>query len=190
MEQTVLALFRKELQVDQALAELQEQGFSSSLMKSFSKIGTPRDDFHIATIDSKDDDRISDMKSTLYKALREWGVPQDDALLFTEAVRLGGHLAVVFAGEDKVDLVTRTLKLRGALDLNARKKFAEEERLRPTQGLQASPFTKIEQKPNAAHDFAEWLVEHKGEIGPRSAVRIYELPPHTEDMGTSPNLNE
>lgn len=191
MNKTALALFRTQTQVDDALLELHQHGFSESHMKSFSKIGASQDDLHIATINPNEDDRISDMKSSLYKALREWDIPQDDSLLFTEGVRSGGKLAVVFTDESKMNLVIEVLKHHGALDLNARKRFAEEERQRPAEGLNASPFTNIEQQqPKFTRDFAEWLLAHRDEVGPRSAVKVYEILSKPEDISLDRNLNE
>lgn len=188
MKKTALALFRNINQLHRAARELQEAGFPVSDIKSFDDIGDTRFSTRIATIDS-DEDRFGDQQSELFHSLRMWGVPWYDAGLFTEGVRRGGKLLVAFTMEEKLELVIRILKRHGALDLEMRRQYVEEVRQRPSTGEASSPFTKIAKESHFAHDFAEWLCEHRDNVGPRDPVKIYELP-RGEDLRLDRNLNE
>lgn len=175
MKKMALSLFKTENQVHKALADLTDLGFSKEQVHCFFEIGDPRPQITMAPIEENEDDRFGDQDCDLFRRIRKWGVPWEDALLFTEGVRHGGKLALVFTEEDRMDDVTVTFKKNGALDLNSRRKFAEEVRSRPDVGLTSSPFTHIVKESNYNHDFTEWLCRNREANGPRMTVAFYDF---------------
>jgi len=190
MDKMIIALFRYHLQAQEAIGELQEQGISPEQIKIFSTIGNQRGGFKIATIGTSPDDRFADMKSELFESLTSWGVPKSDAFFFTEGVRRGDHLLLVLTHSADPKAIIQTLQKHGALELTSRKLFYEELNRRPTEGLSASPFTQIKQETHYPDELADWVRQHKDEIGPEVKVKVYNKPPEPENLGVNRNLNE
>lgn len=192
MDQIVLALFRDPLQIEAAFQELRNMGFSQDQLKSFAVIGNLRGGYQIATIGTNPEDRYADMKSELFKSLRSWGVPKDEAFLFTAEVRRGGKLAIAFSRNADVPLAVRVFENHGALNLEARKEFAKEKSQSEDiqDGLSLSPFTHIAQETRYEDEFANWFRARRDQFTFHNNIKVFALQSASEDLQLERNLNE
>lgn len=190
MLKSYLALFQDQRDAEGALHELTQKGYSPENIKLFSLIGNLRGGYQQATIGTNPDDRYADMKSELFRNLRDWGVPKEDAFLFTELVRRGEKLIIVFAESKESQKITDILDSHGAVDLNLRKMYSEDLRRNPTDGISESPFTKISQDSTFEEDLIKWRQAHQDEIRTEIKVRDFELPKSCDDKHLERNLNE
>ncbi len=190
MSKTVLGLFQSQTQLNQAINELRNEGFQTSQMRTFYQIGNRRGGYQIATIGTNEDDRSADMKSELFQTLIKWNVPKDDAFVFTEGVRHGGKMIALFTDDDKTDQVKAIFKRNEAIDLNARKKFFEEQKQKPIECPKTPPYLKIVEESKFNYEFAHWMEEHQKELGEEAPVRVYEAPAQPKENPWQYNLNE
>lgn len=190
MRRIFLSLFLSSEDAKDAMQELSENGYSQDQMKIFSLIGNLRGGYQQATIGTNADDRYADMKSELFRHLISWGVPKDDSFLFTEGVRRGEKLVVVFAEGLDEEKIAKIFDKHGALDLVRRKLYSEDLRHRPERGLSESPFTSISQDSTYEADLARWSQAHREELGPEVKVKAFTLPAIGDDKHLERNLNE
>lgn len=192
MDQIVLALFRDQLQIEAAFQELKNLGFTQEQLKSFSVIGNLRGGYQIATIGTNPEDRYADMKSELFKSLTGWGVPKNEAFLFTAEVRRGGKLAIAFSRKVDSGIVVRVFENHGAHNLEARKAFALEKSQQEEiqDGLSLSPFTHIAQETQYEDEFANWFRQRKDQFSFINNIKVFALPPPVVDFHLERNLNE
>lgn len=190
MKKSVIAIFKYQLQVDEAVHQLLKIGYSPSDIKTFSIIGNERGGYKIATLGTDPDDRYADMKSELFRSLTNWGVPREEAFLFTECVRHGEKLVVILTDEIHTQQLIQVLERYGAQDFKARMLFSEEQRLNPGDGLSASPFTHIAQTSSFEEERARWIQEHQAQIGQGMKVKIFDIPDRRTEKHLERNLNE
>lgn len=192
MDQIVLALFRDQVQIEAAFQELRNLGFSQDQLKSFAVIGNLRGGYQIATIGTNPEDRYADMKSELFKSLRNWGAPKEEALLFTAEVRRGGKLAIAFSKNQDVEMAVRVFENHGAFNLEARKAFAKEKSQNEEiqDGLSLSPFTHIAQETRYEDEFANWFRARRDQFSFQNNIKVFALHVDSEDLQLERNLNE
>jgi hypothetical protein len=189
MDKIIIALI-EDLDLElKALEELQRQGVSPDHIKTFTTIGNKRGGYKIATVGTNPDDRFADMKSEIFETLKYWGVPKDDAFVFTEGVRRGARLIMVLNPTSDTEKITKILKDHGALDLICRKLFNEELKRRPVENP-SPPFVHIAQDSHYREELDEWKSQHRDEIGEEVQVMVYSKPEEPPKNLKDCNLNE
>ena len=118
----------------------------------------------------------------LLGALVDWGIPEDEAHYYAEALRRGGALVAVRAPEDQVDDVVAVLEENHPVDVERRAAYWREEEGWDGFSEEDDPYPaeEIESYREAAEEWeADWEIEASGDS---ARIRTYE--------GDEPNPRE
>jgi len=190
MDKIIIALIEDPTLEMQALDELQKLGVSPDHIKTFTTIGNKRGGYKIATVGTDPDDRFADMKSEIFETLKIWGVPKEDAFVFTEGVRHGARLIMVLNPTLDAEKIKQVLIEHGALDLTCRKLFNKELKRRPVEAPATPPFVHLAQESHYREELEEWKAQHRAEIGEEVQVMVYTHPEEKSQNYEEHNLNE